>query len=92
MSQGPGDERGPWNQGELWDFVEAPDELAAVDGGDGQPAVAMNENDVALDAQLTARQASQTEDDPITGAELGAGEGAGRVNIIPEEYEDDAAE
>ena len=24
MSQGPGDERGPWNQGDGWEFVEAP--------------------------------------------------------------------
>jgi Mn-containing catalase len=90
MSQGPGDERGPWNQGELWDFVEDPDELAAVDGGDGEASVALNDNDAALDAQLTARTASQVEDDPITGAELGAGEGAGRVNIIPEEPEEAA--
>jgi Mn-containing catalase len=90
MSQGPGDERGPWNQGELWDFVEDPDELAAVDGGDGAASVALNDNDAALDAQLTARTASQVEDDPITGAELGAGEGAGRVNIIPEEPEEAA--
>src|SRR3982751_114385 len=59
LSQGPGDERGPWNQGALWDFVEAPDELAAVDGGDGGATVALNENDAALDAQLTARAASQ---------------------------------
>jgi Mn-containing catalase len=90
MSQGPGDERGPWNQGELWDFVEDPDELAAVDGGDGEASVALNDNDAALDAQLTARTASEVEDDPITGAELGAGEGAGRVNIIPEEPEEAA--
>jgi hypothetical protein len=52
----------------------------------------MNENDAALDAQMTARLASEIEDDPITGAELGAGAGAGRVNIIPEEYDEDAAE
>jgi Mn-containing catalase len=91
MSQGPGDERGPWNQGDLWDFVEDEDELAAVDGGGGDAQVAMNENDAALDAQLTARTASQVEDDPITGAELGAGEGAGRVNIIPDEFPDEEA-
>src|SRR3954470_22431720 len=89
MSQGPGDERGPWNQGELWDYVTNPNELSAVDGGAGDAQVAMNENDAALDAQLTARTASDTQEDPITGAELGAGEGAGRVNIIPDE---DAAE
>jgi Mn-containing catalase len=92
LSQGPGDERGPWNQGDLWDYVEAPGELEAVDGGDGEASVELDENDTALDAQLTARTASSLEDDPITGAELGAGEGAGRVNVIPEEYEEDAAE
>jgi Mn-containing catalase len=92
MSQGPGDERGPWNEGALWDFVEAPDELAAVDGGDGEATVAMNENDATLDAQMTARTASEVTEDPITGAELGAGEGAGRVNVIPDYPEEDAAE
>jgi Mn-containing catalase len=87
MSQGPGDMRGPWNQGELWDFVESP--TAAVDGGDGDAQVAMNENDAALDAQLKGRTASMTTEDPVTGAELGAGEGAGRVRIVQHE---DAAE
>jgi hypothetical protein len=39
---------------------------------------------------LTERTASITTKDPLTGAELGAGEGAGRVNII--EKEDDNAD
>jgi Mn-containing catalase len=89
MSQGPGDQRGPWNQGELWDYVTSPSELAAVDGGEGDAQVAMNENDATLDAQLTDRTASVTGEDPVTGAELGAGEGAGRVRIV---HHEDAAE
>ena len=83
MSQGDGDVRGPWNQGGDWDFVEDPE--AAVDGGAGDAQVQLSAEDEALDTQLTERTMSNVEDDPITGAELGAGEGAGRVNIIPEE-------
>ena len=82
MSQGPGDARGPWNDGELWDYVAQPDELAAVDGDDGSVAVDLSEDDAALDAQFTARTASKTTEDPVTGAELGAGDGAGRVNEV----------
>lgn len=33
MSQGEGSTRGPWNEGDDWDFVEDP--APAVDGGDG---------------------------------------------------------
>jgi Mn-containing catalase len=31
--------RGPWNQGEQWDFVEDREQQAAVDGGDGPASV-----------------------------------------------------
>jgi Mn-containing catalase len=82
MSQGPGDARGPWNEGELWDYVAKPAELAAVDGDDGRAEVTLTEDEAALDAQLTARTTSNTAEDPITGAELGAGDGAGRVNQV----------
>jgi Mn-containing catalase len=82
LSQGPGDARGPWNKGELWDFVSNPDEIAAVDGGDGMAEVGLDEESATLDAQLTARTASQPTEDPLTGAELGAGTGAGRVRSV----------
>jgi len=105
LSQGEGDMRGPWNQGDLWDFVGDTDgsgngrakgksngngkiqgdEFVAVDGGDGTATVELDEDMQALDAQLTARTASQTAEDPITGAELGAGDGAGRVRILQSE-------
>jgi Mn-containing catalase len=84
LSQGPGDMRGPWNQGELWDFESGPaDRLTAVDGGDGMADVELSEDDAVLDAQMTARTASEPSGDPVTGAELGAGEGAGRVGETP---------
>jgi Mn-containing catalase len=85
MSQGPGDARGPWNEGKLWDYVSAPDQLGAVDGGSGEAIVELSEDDAALDAQLTARTASQGGKDPVTGAELGAGPGSGRVRKVREE-------
>lgn len=84
MSQGEGDARGPWNDGENWDYVSDRDEQAAVDGGDGVPEVALSEDDAALDEAFTARTASDTEIDPTTGAELGAGLGAGRVKPVDE--------
>lgn len=31
--------RGPWNEGEQWEFVEDRDAQAAVDGGDGEATV-----------------------------------------------------
>jgi hypothetical protein len=37
--QGDGDMRGPWNQGEHWDFVDDRAKQAAVDGGDGSASV-----------------------------------------------------
>ncbi|MEG1118132.1 MAG: manganese catalase family protein [Janthinobacterium sp.] len=33
MSQGPGEERGPWNQGGKWQYVSDPRQQMAVDGG-----------------------------------------------------------
>jgi Mn-containing catalase len=88
-SQGEGDMRGPWNEGELWDFVEDEDQMAAADGGSGLAEVALNEADAALDAQMAARTASNTAEDPVTGAELGAGPGAGRVKIIEQQDADE---
>jgi Mn-containing catalase len=82
MSQGPGNERGPWNQGKLWEFVDDPDDLAAVDGEDGSATVELGEDDSALNAQLTERTSSDSTKDPTTGAELGAGEGAGKVKPV----------
>jgi Mn-containing catalase len=71
MSQGEGDMRGPWNQGEQWDFVESPQ--PAVDGGDGMPTVKLAAKDTKVLDQYAARTMSDPVNDPITGADLGSG-------------------
>jgi len=78
MSEGS-DVTGPWNDGDLWERVEDRDEQAAVDGGDGSASVGLTDaQSAALDA-FAARTASASDIDPLTGAELGAGPGAGAV-------------
>jgi Mn-containing catalase len=77
MSQGAGDARGPWNSGDQWDFVTDPQELAAVDGGDGEPMVTVSAEEKELLDQAAERSRSNLDIDPTTGADLGAGPGAG---------------
>lgn len=77
LSQGPGDERGPWNTGDQWEFITDPQDLAAVDGGDGEPVVTVSEKEKELLDQSMTRSRSNTSTDPTTGADLGAGPGAG---------------
>jgi Mn-containing catalase len=71
LSRGPGEERGPWNQGEKWNFVSDPDESMAVDGGNGEASVELPSADAAVVEVLAARTASDPTSDPLTGAELG---------------------
>jgi len=73
MSQGEGDMRGPWNQGDQWDFVDDRAKQAAVDGGDGSVTVKMSRADIALAKKVAARTRSDPASDPTTGAELGQG-------------------
>jgi Mn-containing catalase len=77
MSQGPGDARGPWNKGKQWEFVTDPQNLSAVDGGDGDAAVTVSAEEQELLDQAMLRSQSNANDDPTTGADLGAGPGAG---------------
>jgi Mn-containing catalase len=71
MSQGEGDLRGPWNQGEQWDFIEDRAKQAAVDGGDGSASVKLGRADMAVAKKVAARTTSDPASDPTTGAELG---------------------
>ncbi|MEJ0017638.1 MAG: manganese catalase family protein [Acetobacteraceae bacterium] len=73
MSQGAGDARGPWNQGENWDFVSDRDKQAAVDGGDGSASVKLSRKDMAIAKKVASRTMSDPNSDPTTGAELGQG-------------------
>ncbi len=77
MSQGDGDMQGPWNSGELWERVEDRDAQAAVDGGDGSATVTLTEEQQAALEQMKLRTMSDPESNPPTGADLGAGPGAG---------------
>lgn len=77
MSQGEGDMEGPWNSGELWERVEDRDAQAAVDGGDGHPSVVLSDTQQAALQALALRTLSDPKSNPVTGAELGAGPGAG---------------
>jgi Mn-containing catalase len=79
MSQGEGDMRGPWNQGEQWEFVEDREQLAAVDGGDGSAGVKLTRKDQVLEKKMMDRTVSDPASDPLTGADLGAGSGAGKT-------------
>lgn len=71
MSQGAESMRGPWNQGEAWEFVESPQ--PAVDGGDGLATVQLDADDEATLCAMKIRTASDPTGDPVTGAYLGSG-------------------
>jgi Mn-containing catalase len=73
MSQGAGDVRGPWNQGDQWEFVEDREKQAAVDGGDGSSSVKLSRKDMAIAKDVATRTMSDPTSNPITGAELGEG-------------------
>ncbi|MBW3509840.1 manganese catalase family protein [Janthinobacterium sp. NKUCC06_STL] len=71
MSQGPGEERGPWNQGGKWQYISDPRQQMAVDGGTGEAEVKLSQDELATVQQMGARTASNPDADPLTGAELG---------------------
>lgn len=85
MSQGDGDVDGSWNSGELWEQVTDRDEQAALDGGDGSFSVGLSDREQAAVEQMSLRTLSNPEAHPSTGAELGAGQGAGAVDTRPRE-------
>lgn len=63
--------RGPWNQGEEWEFVESPE--PAVDGGDGSASVTLSADDADVLEAMKLRTESDPDADPVTGADLGSG-------------------
>ena len=72
MSQGEGQMRGPWNQGEQWRYVDDRNGQAAVDGGSGEGTVKLSAAELALQKKMQARTTSNPAIDPVTGAELGS--------------------
>ncbi|KIC53922.1 Mn-containing catalase [Brevundimonas nasdae] len=85
MSQGEGDVRGPWNEGEQWEFINDREQQGAVDGGDGSASVSLGERDAAAVQAFAARTASDPDGNPVTGADLGAGPGAGTTTELIED-------
>jgi len=77
MSQGEGDERGPWNQGDQWEFISDGAQLKPADGGDGSAKVKVTQEELDRVNQAAQRTRSDPMSDPLTGADLGAGHGAG---------------
>lgn len=80
MSQGEGDMKGPWNDGANWELVSDRKQQAAVDGGSGDAEVFVDSGQATLVQQAAKRTQSRTDKDPTTGAELGAGSGAGATS------------
>lgn len=79
--------RGPWNKGEQWEFVAEAAQQSAVDGGDGTASVKLPAKDRKLLDAMAERGASDRDGNPLTGADLGAGPGAGTTT--PVEYADE---
>ena len=73
MSQGAGEARGSWNQGDQWQFVSDRDQQMAVDGGSGEADVALSAADAKVLKQMASRTESDPSAEPLTGAELGMG-------------------
>lgn len=85
MSQGEGDVRGPWNEGEQWEFIDDREQQGAVDGGDGSASVSLGELDAAAVQAFAARTVSDPDSSPVTGADLGAGPDAGTTTELVED-------
>lgn len=77
MSQGEGDATGPWNEGEQWEAVDDRDHQSAVDGGDGTASVRLADLEESSVDAFAIRTQSDPTSNPVTGADLGAGPGAG---------------
>ncbi len=71
LSTGEGDARGPWNQGDSWEYIDGAQSQAAADGGDGSASVKLTPEQAKLWNASAARTASRADGNPQTGAELG---------------------
>ena len=83
MSQGEGDTRGPWNEGEQWEYVTDREEQMAVDGGDGDASVQLTSAEMTVLKKTATRTQSNPTSDPVTGAELGSGAASAMSDARP---------
>ena len=72
LSQGEGDMRGSWNQGDQWEFVGDTSKMQAVDGGAGDAVVTLSTDEKSMLDLAAQRTASSRTTNPTTGADLGA--------------------
>jgi Mn-containing catalase len=85
MSQGDGNTQGPWNSGEQWQVVESREDQCAVDGSRGDASVQLSASEQKQLLQFAARTKSRPDGNPLTGADLGAGWGAGSTTPSAED-------
>jgi Mn-containing catalase len=78
-SQGEGDMNGPWNTGDQWERVDDIEGSIPFDSGDGLASVDLHSDERKAVDQLMFRTKSDPSSDPLTGADLGAGPGAGKT-------------
>jgi len=79
-SQGDGDMRGSWNSGDQWERVDdLASHIPADMEGDGLATVRLDSSDNKAAQQFMLRTKSDPTSDPLTGADLGAGPGAGKT-------------
>jgi Mn-containing catalase len=76
-SQGTGDSEGPWNTGEQWEKLDRIEANLPLDGGDGFASVKLKPAEKQAVKAMAERTSSDAEGNPLTGADLGAGPGAG---------------
>lgn len=86
-SQGEGDATGPWNAGEEWDRIDDLQSHIPVDGGDGLAEVKLDKQAKKDLEAVAERTASMSDANPTTGADLGAGPGAGKTKDVEQELE-----
>jgi Mn-containing catalase len=81
-SKGEGDVEGPWNSGPQWNRVDDIEDQIPLDGGDGLASVKLKRQEQAALKAMSKRTLSDPGSDPVTGADLGAGPGAGTTTPV----------
>lgn len=67
------DMRGPWNSDDNFEYVNERDRQMAVDGGDGKATVQLKGDELQAVQAMAKRTLSNSDTNPLTGAELGDG-------------------
>lgn len=69
LSQGEGNLRGPWNEGDQWEYVTDFHKMAPVDEGTGTPSVQLSDEEKIFSERAKQRLKTQP-GDPITGVDI----------------------